>query len=117
MLRFDTGLNSHKYASDPAAVFVKKMLEDAKNFIVRIPNQYNRTITSDPAHEYAGWNCVHTPFPHLCVELEGGFNFKEYRYELFVFYCGKNLDHTRPEYPWMLLGAAIGSHLRDPSNL
>jgi len=117
VLRFDTAWRSLDTATDPSVIFTKKMLRDAKNFIVRIPHQYNQAITSSPAREYAGWNCVHTPFPHLCVELEGGFVFEGHRYELFVFYGGENVDQTRLEYPWLLIGTAMGPRLDDPRYL
>jgi len=97
----------------PTAWLLKKMLEEAKNAVVRIPSQYQANITTDPASDYAGWNCVHSPFPSLCAELEGGFIHGNHRCEIFVSYCGKNRDSLNPQYPWMLIGIAVGTQLDD----
>ena len=113
MLRYDECLRSVKNLEHLTAWLLKRMLEDSRNAIVRIPIQHREEITAIPADEYAGWNCIQSPFPHLCVELEGGFIHEQYRCELFVFFKGKNQDILYPQYPWIQIGISVGTQLDD----
>ncbi len=116
MLRYDECLRSVADSENRTGLLLKSMLEEAKNAVVRIPSQYLAAIVADPANEYAGWKCVHSPFHHLCVELEGGYIHKGHRCELFVFRCGESIDLIKSKYPWMLFGFAVGTRLDDPNS-
>lgn len=118
MLRYDTCLLSINSVSDDNLALLKSILEDAKRAVVRIPFQYQAAITDEPANDYAGWKCVHSPFQNLCVELEGGFVHENHRCEVFTLYCGENkATLLHPEYSWLLAGFAIGVQLDDPKAL
>jgi len=117
MLRYDECVRSLMELDQREAALLKAMLQEAKNSIVRISEKFRSTITDDPASEFAGWGCVHSPFPRLCVELEGGFIYGNHRCELIVYACGKNRDALRPQFPWMLFAFALGRQLDDPNQI
>ena len=118
MLRYDECFRSVKDLEHLDALLLKEMLKEAKNAVVRIPFQYNAEITTDPAADYAGWNCVRSPFQNLCVELEGGFVHENHRCQVFAFFCGKNNDVIfNTDYSWLVACLAIGVRLGEPNAL
>lgn len=125
MVRYDACLKFVGNADSYAGEVLKVFLTRSKNAVVRIPAHFSSALIAEPGEAYAGWNCVRSPYPYLCVELEGGYNHEGHRCELFVFYCGKNMEHVETNqgepaglhFPWTVQGFALGLNPTDAKRL